>query len=64
MKVSYDKSTDTLQVVFADRPVHESDEVKPGVIVDFDAQGGIVGLEILDASRSVQNPDAVELTAA
>ncbi|MDI3258862.1 MAG: DUF2283 domain-containing protein [Sinobacteraceae bacterium] len=27
MKVSYDKTTDTLQVVFSDRPVHESDEV-------------------------------------
>lgn len=64
MKMSYDKVTDTLQLVFADRPMHESDEVKPGVIVDFDEQGVIVGLEILDASRSVQNPGAIELIAA
>lgn len=64
MKVNYDRASDTLRLIFADRPVKESDEVKPGVIVDFDAQGAVVGMEILDASRSVQNPQAVELTAA
>lgn len=64
MKVSYDKTTDTLQMIFADRPVHESDEVRAGVVVDFDAQGHVVGLEILDASRSVTSPATVELIAA
>ncbi len=40
--------------------VEESDEDKPGVIIDYDKAGNIVGLEILNASRRVENPRAVE----
>lgn len=40
--------------------VDESDEIKPGVIVDYDAAGNVVGLEILDASKRVENPAAME----
>lgn len=63
MKITYDPDTDTLTVVLKDTPVAESDEDKPGVILDFDAQGDVVGFEILDASRRVTDPRHVEFTA-
>lgn len=42
----------------------ESDEEKPGVILDYDKDGNIVGLEILDASKRMENPRAVEYAVA
>jgi len=38
-------------IIFSNAPIEESDEEKPGVILDYDKDGNIVGLEILDASR-------------
>ena len=63
MKITYDPDTDILTVVLKDAPVVESDEEKPGVIFDFDAEGHVVGLEILDASERVTDPRHVEFTA-
>lgn len=56
MWVAYDPKTDTLTIILSDTPVVESDEDKPGVILDYDATGNIVSLEILDASRRVVEP--------
>jgi uncharacterized protein YuzE len=61
MKVNYDASTDTLTVIFRDAPVAESDEDKPGVILDYDAVGNLVSLEVLDASQRVEEPRSVTL---
>ncbi len=60
MKVTYDAEVDALRIVFNDAPVEESDEEKPGLILDCDRAGNIVGLEILDTSKQIQNPRAVE----
>lgn len=60
MKVSYDKVTDTLSMEFSHVAVEESDEVRPGIILDFGADGRVIGMEILDASRRMDNPAAVE----
>lgn len=49
-------------MVLKDTPVSESDEDKPGVILDFDDQGDVVALEILDASSRVTDPRHVEFT--
>jgi len=62
VKVDYDKQVDVLSVVFSDCPVDESDEIRPGVILDFDANGRVVGMEILDASLRMDNPAAVEFS--
>ncbi len=64
MKVRYDQETDTLTVVFSDAPVVESDEDKPGVILDYDAEGNLVAVEILDASRRVNTPGRIEYEVA
>lgn len=64
MKVIYDRETDTMTVVFAETPVAESDEDKPGVILDYDASGNLVSLEILDASRRVTSPGRIEYQIA
>lgn len=60
MKADYDRETDVLTVLFGDAPVAESDEIRPGVIVDYDGSGNVVGLEIMDASRRVSNPATME----
>ena len=61
MKVSYDPKTDTLSVVFRDKAtVAESDEEKPGVILDYDDEGNLVSLEILDASKRVSEARKVD----
>ena len=62
MKVNYDEATDTLTVVLRDAPVVESDEDKPGVILDYDAEGNLVSIEVLDASTRVEEPRSVTLT--
>lgn len=54
MHVIYDTTTDTLNIILSERPVAESDEDKPGIILDYDADGNIVSMEILDASRRTQ----------
>ena len=56
MKISYDAELDVLRVLFRDTPIAESDEEKPGVIFDYDKDGNIVGLEVLNASLRVENP--------
>ena len=60
MKIKYDPEVDVLRIIFSNAPIEESDEEKPGVILDYDKDGNVVGLEILDASRRMENPRSVE----
>ncbi|MDA0748565.1 MAG: DUF2283 domain-containing protein [bacterium] len=60
MKVTYDSEVDVIRIVFSNSRIEESDEDKPGVILDYDKDGNVVGLEILDASKRMENPRSVE----
>ena len=65
MKVNYDARTDTLSVILkGDARVAESDEDKPGVILDYDDRGDLVSLEILDASQRVTEARKIEFEMA
>ena len=64
MRVVYDAKTDTLTVILRETPVVESDEDKPGVILDYDASGNVVSLEVLDASLHVLQPTRIEYELA
>ena len=61
MKVRYDPATDTLTVLLKEGvAVAESDEERPGTVLDFDADGELISVEILDASRRVTDTHRVE----
>ncbi len=64
MRVRYDQEVDVLTIRFSDTPVEESDENKPGVILDYDKTGKIVGIEILNASKQIENPKSLEYAVA
>lgn len=64
MKITYDPEVDVVRIIFRDSAIAESDEDKPGVILDYDKRGNIVGLEILDASKRVDDPAAMEYAVA
>ena len=64
MKVRYDPEVDVLSFVLSDAAVEESDESKPGVILDYDRGGNVIGIEILDASKRMGDPMSVEYAIA
>lgn len=64
MKITYDPAVDVLRIVLSSAAIEESDEEKPGIILDYDAEGNVVGMEILDASARVEDPRSVEYAVA
>lgn len=60
MKVKYDAEVDVMRIIFSESEISESDEEKPGIILDYDIKGNIVGIEILNASKKISNPNSVE----
>ena len=64
MRITYDPEVDVLRILLSNAPIEESDQDKPGVILDYDKDGNIVGLEILEASKRVSNPRSVEYAVA
>lgn len=59
MRIAYHPDTDSLYIDLTLRPSVESREVAPGVVIDFDAQGEVVGIDIDHASSKI---DLAELT--
>ncbi len=64
MKVKYDKEVDVLYINLSNEPVNESDESKPGIIIDYSESGNVVGIEILDASKKINLPNRLEYEVA
>ncbi len=60
MKATYDRDADVVTIILSDSEIEESDELAPGVIIDYDGGGNLVGLEILDASTRVAEPQIME----
>lgn len=53
MKFHYYAETDSLYIELADRPSADTREVKPGIVLDFDAEGNLVGIDIDHASKVI-----------
>jgi uncharacterized protein YuzE len=51
MRVRFDEGADALYVRIDESPVVESEEVRPGVVLDLDERGEIVGIEILRVAQ-------------
>jgi uncharacterized protein YuzE len=64
MKVIYDRDTDTLSIILGDGKIMQSDEPRPGLILDYDRAGRLVSLELLDASEQVKAPRSIEFALA
>lgn len=56
MKIKYDQEVDILLIQLSDSTIYESDESKPGIILDYDKEGNIIRIEILDASKRTNAP--------
>jgi len=60
MRLKIDKESDALYLRLDESAVVESEQVKPGVVLDYDAQGRVVGIEMLNLSTRV-TPDRLRV---
>ena len=61
MRIRYDEKIDALSVRMDDSKIVDSDEVKPGIVLDFNAKKQIVGIEVLDFKRRLRKGDLTQL---
>lgn len=61
MRIHYDEKVDALYLRLDNSKVVESDEVKPGIVLDFNAKNQVVGIEVLDFKRRVSKADLKHL---
>lgn len=54
MKLNYHPETDSLYIDLSELPSTESREISEGIVLDYDANGNLVGIDIDNASRKVQ----------
>jgi uncharacterized protein YuzE len=57
MRIKVDKEADALYFSLDENKIFESEEVQPGVILDFDASNQVVGFEILNVSKRTSLKD-------
>src|SRR5882757_10068845 len=60
MRVRVDHAADAVYINLTDRPIKDSEEVADGIVVDYDFEGRIVGVEILDASKRTDDPEVLK----
>jgi len=56
MKIKYNQEVDILIIQLSDTKIYESNESKRGTILDYDKEGNIVRIEIIDASKQTNTP--------
>ena len=61
MRIRYDEKIDALYLRLDDSKVVESEEVKPGIVLDFNAQKQVVGIEVLQLKLRVPEADLKQL---
>jgi uncharacterized protein YuzE len=61
MRIRYDDKVDALYLELDDSEVVDSDEVKPGIVVDFNAKEEVVGIEVLDFKRRLSEANLKQL---
>jgi len=61
MKLKVDQEADALYLSLSEAPATESEEVAPGIIVDYNDQGQAVGIEMLHLSKRVVGADLQRL---
>jgi len=59
MVIRYDKELDIVYIRFSEKKIEESNEDKPGIILDYDIDGSIVGIEVLNASSQMVQPNGI-----
>ncbi|MFO8038117.1 MULTISPECIES: DUF2283 domain-containing protein [Sodalinema] len=64
MKIKYDADVDIIRITLKDAEIEDSDEEIPGIILDFDSSQNVIGIEILQASQRIDNPQAIEYMVA
>jgi uncharacterized protein YuzE len=62
MRFSYDPETDSLYIHLSERPGADAEEAAPGVVIDFDAEGRPVGIDI-EHARDVVDLSELDLRA-
>jgi len=60
MKIKYDSEVDSLRVHWSNDAIEESDETKPGIILDYNEKGVVIGVEILKASEQLEDWKQIE----
>jgi len=61
MRIEYDREANALYIQMQEKPVSRTREIEPGLLVDFDAQNNLVGIEILDVTERFVLSDIVNL---
>jgi uncharacterized protein YuzE len=59
MKVIYDPDKDILQIALSEATVEETTQIAPGLVLDYDVDGNVVGFEIAQASTMVDSPYSI-----
>lgn len=59
MKLKYYRDTDSLYIDLSSKPSAESLEVSEGVVLDYDAEGNLVGIDIDNASRKIDLKEVI-----
>ncbi|MHB8623814.1 MAG: DUF2283 domain-containing protein [Sulfuricaulis sp.] len=61
MKMHYDEKSDVLYLHLDESKIIESEEIQPGIVLDFDANNQVVGVEILRVKERVPSTDLKHL---